>query len=97
MAVRPGIIFAYLGFDAVSTQAEEARTPNATCQSVSSDRWVICTVLYIAVSATLTGMVPYNQIDVNAPVAKAFEQVGLSRLSFWLLSVRSPVLPAFCS
>jgi APA family basic amino acid/polyamine antiporter len=43
---------------------------------------LICTVLYIAVSGVLTGMVPYNKIDLNAPVAAAFEQVGFASAQF---------------
>ncbi len=70
------IFFAYIGFDAVSTQAEEARNPQRDVPIGIMLSLVICTVLYIAVSAVLTGMVPYGQIAVNAPVADAFKQVG---------------------
>ncbi len=82
MAGAAGIIFAYLGFDAVSTQAEEAKNPRRDLPIGIIGSLVICTILYIAVSATLTGMVPYNKIDVNAPVAKAFEQVGFESAQF---------------
>jgi APA family basic amino acid/polyamine antiporter len=71
------IFFAYIGFDAVSTQAEEARNPQRDVPIAIVTSLIVCTVLYIAVSAVLTGMVPYNQIDINAPVSAAFRQVGL--------------------
>jgi len=71
------IFFAYIGFDSVSTHAEEARNPNRDVPFGIIASLVICTILYIAVSIVLTGMVPYNQIDVDAPVAEAFERVGL--------------------
>ena len=71
------IFFAYIGFDSVSTHAEEARNPNRDVPFGIIASLVICTILYIAVSIVLTGMVPYDQIDVDAPVAAAFERVGL--------------------
>jgi APA family basic amino acid/polyamine antiporter len=82
LAGAAGIIFAYLGFDAVSTQAEEAKNPKRDLPIGIIGSLFICTILYIAVSAVLTGMVPYHQIDVNAPVAKAFEQVGFESAQF---------------
>ncbi len=71
------IFFAYIGFDSVSTHAEEARNPKRDVPIGIIASLLICTVLYIAVAAVLTGMVPYNQIDVDAPVAVAFQQRGL--------------------
>ena len=82
MAGAAGIIFAYLGFDAVSTQAEEAKNPKRDLPIGIIGSLVICTVLYIAVAATLTGMVPYDKIDINAPVAIAFKQVGYESAQF---------------
>ncbi len=82
MAGAAGIIFAYLGFDAVSTQAEEAKNPKRDLPIGIIGSLLICTVLYIAVSAVLTGMVPYNKIDIDAPVARAFEQVGFESAQF---------------
>jgi basic amino acid/polyamine antiporter, APA family len=69
--------FAYIGFDSVSTHAEEAKQPNRDVPIGIVASLVICTVLYVAVVAVLTGMVPYNLLDINAPVATAFTQVGL--------------------
>ncbi|HSU82748.1 MAG TPA: amino acid permease [Thermoanaerobaculia bacterium] len=72
------IFFAYIGFDAVSTQAEEAKNPKRDVPIGIVASLIICTVLYIAVSAVLTGMVRYDQIDINAPVSGAFKTVGLT-------------------
>ncbi|HKY31754.1 MAG TPA: amino acid permease [Candidatus Polarisedimenticolia bacterium] len=69
--------FAYIGFDSVSTHAEEARRPNRDVPIGILASLLICTVLYIAVVAVLTGMVPYHQIAVGDPVADAFGKVGL--------------------
>lgn len=71
------IFFAYIGFDAVSTQAEEARNPQRDVPIGIIASLLICTVLYIAVSAVLTGMVPSQNINVSAPLSNAFMQVGL--------------------
>ena len=71
------IFFAYIGFDSVSTHAEEARRPHRDVPIGIIASLIVCTVLYIVVSAVLTGMVPYGQIDINAPVARAFADRGL--------------------
>ncbi len=71
------IFFAYIGFDSVSTHAEEARRPQKDVPIGIIASLLICTILYIAVSAVLTGMVHYDRIDINAPVANAFMQQGL--------------------
>lgn len=76
MAGAAIIFFAYLGFDAVSTSAEEAKKPEHDVPFGIIGSLLICTILYIAVAAVLTGMVPYDQIHKEAPVANAFEQVG---------------------
>ena len=71
------IFFAYIGFDSVSTHAEEAKRPNKDVPIGIVASLVICTVLYIAVVAVLTGMVKYDQIDTGAGVSEAFKKVGL--------------------
>src|SRR6188508_761541 len=71
------IFFAYIGFDSVSTHAEEAKRPNRDVPIGIIASLLVCTVLYIAVVAVLTGMVKYDQIDVNAGVSSAFAKVGL--------------------
>jgi APA family basic amino acid/polyamine antiporter len=71
------IFFAYIGFDSVSTHAEEAKNPQRDVPVGIIASLIICTILYIAVSAIITGMVRYDQIDINAPIADAFRQKGL--------------------
>jgi len=71
MAGAAGVVFAYLGFDAVSTQAEEAKNPGRDVPIGILGSLVICTLLYILMGAVLTGMVPFEHIDRNAPVASA--------------------------
>jgi APA family basic amino acid/polyamine antiporter len=76
------IFFAYIGFDSVSTHAEEAKNPRRDVPIGIITSLVLCTILYIAVSGILTGMVPYNKIDIDAPVSNAFKQVGLPWAQF---------------
>ena len=71
------IFFAYIGFDSISTHAEEAKNPRRDVPLGIMASLAICTVLYVAMAAVLTGMVPYHELDVNAPVAEAFARVGL--------------------
>jgi basic amino acid/polyamine antiporter, APA family len=71
------IFFAYIGFDSVSTHAEEAKNPQRDVPIGIMASLVICTVLYVAVVAVLTGMVPYYKIDEGAGVSSAFAEKGL--------------------
>lgn len=71
------IFFAFIGFDAVSTQSQEAVNPTKDIPFAIIMSLTICTLLYILVSLILTGMVKYDQIDTGAPVASAFELAGL--------------------
>ncbi|MDP8305434.1 MAG: amino acid permease [Candidatus Chlorobium antarcticum] len=71
------VFFAYIGFDAVSIHAEEAINPQRDIPIGLITSLIICTVLYIAVATVLTGMVPYDQLNIDAPVSNAFKQVGL--------------------
>ena len=71
------IFFAYIGFDSVSTHAEEAKRPNRDVPIAIVTSLLICTVLYVAVVVVLTGMVKYDQIDTGAGVSIAFKSVGL--------------------
>jgi APA family basic amino acid/polyamine antiporter len=73
------IFFAYIGFDSVSTHAEEAKRPQRDVPIGIIASLVICTVLYVGVVAVLTGMVPYHQIDTKAGVSDAFKHVGLAK------------------
>lgn len=72
------VFFAYIGFDAVSTQAGEAINPKKDVPFAIVASLVICTILYILVSLVLTGMVRYDQLDKAAPVASAFSENGIS-------------------
>jgi APA family basic amino acid/polyamine antiporter len=71
------IFFAYIGFDSVSTHAEEAKNPQRDVPIAIIASLLICTVLYIAVVAVLTGMVKYDQIDKDAGISSAFKHAGL--------------------
>ncbi len=71
------IFFAYIGFDAVSTAGEEAVNPQRDLPIGILASLAICTVLYIVVSGILTGVVPYQQIDLKAPVAEAMGGLGI--------------------
>src|SRR5262249_45129767 len=71
------VFFAYIGFDSVSTHAEEAKNPSRDVPIGIIVSLVLCTVLYILVSGVVTGMVHYDQISIDAPVSNAFGQVGL--------------------
>jgi APA family basic amino acid/polyamine antiporter len=70
------VFFAYIGFDSISTHAEEARRPQRDVPFAILASLILCTFLYIGVSAVITGMVPYPKIDPNAAVASAFRQLG---------------------
>src|SRR5262245_32022211 len=72
------IFFAYIGFDSVSTHAEEAKRPNRDVPIGIVASLVICTILYILVVAVLTGMVQYTRIDPDAGVSSAFKEAGLA-------------------
>jgi len=71
------IFFAYIGFDAVSTTAEEARNPARDLPFGIIMSLLICTILYIIVVAILNGMVPFYKLNVAFPVAFAMNYVGL--------------------
>src|SRR5262249_43035902 len=72
------IFFAYIGFDSISTHAEEARNPQRDLAIGIIGSLLICTVLYVAVAAVLTGMVPYPEIDEKAPLSAAFRRHEMS-------------------
>ncbi len=72
------VFFAFIGFDAVSTAAQEARNPQRDMPIGILGSLVVCTVLYIVVAAVLTGLVPYAQLDVSDPIAKGVDVIGLT-------------------
>ena len=71
------IFFAYIGFDAVSTAAQEAKNPQRDMPIGILGSLVVCTILYIAVSLVLTGLVNYKTLNVSAPVALAIDATGV--------------------
>jgi APA family basic amino acid/polyamine antiporter len=71
------IFFAYIGFDAVSTTAQEAKNPQRDLPIGIIASLLICTALYILVAAVLTGMVPWREVNIEAPIARAFLDRGL--------------------
>jgi basic amino acid/polyamine antiporter, APA family len=77
------VFFAYIGFDAVSTAAQEAKNPQRDMPIGIIGSLLICTVLYIAVSGIATGIVPYRELDVPDPIAKAADHAGLG----WMASL----------
>ena len=76
------VFFAYVGFEAVSTAAQEARNPKRDVPIGILGSLIVCTILYIAVALVLTGVVPYTMLNVPDPMAKAVDVVGLPWLSF---------------
>jgi APA family basic amino acid/polyamine antiporter len=75
------IFFAYIGFDAVSTTAQEAKNPQRDLPIGIVLSLLICTGLYILVSGVLTGMVPWRDVNIEAPIARAFMDRGLTSAS----------------
>jgi APA family basic amino acid/polyamine antiporter len=75
------VFFAYIGFDAVSTAAQEARNPQRDMPIGILGSLIICTILYIGVAAVLTGIVPYTQLDVADPIAKGVDAIGIAWFS----------------
>jgi len=76
------IFFAYIGFDSVSVHSEEAKDPARDVPKGIIWSLVICTILYILVSAVLTGMVPYQEIKIDAPVVDAFKRAGMTWMQY---------------
>lgn len=77
------VFFAYIGFDAISTTAEECRNPQRDLPRAMIYALIICTVLYVVITLVLTGMVPYKELAVGDPLAYVFTKVGVD----WLAGV----------
>ncbi|RTY75490.1 amino acid permease [Flavobacterium sp. GSP27] len=75
------VFFAYIGFDAISTTAEECKDPQRDLPKGMMWAIIICTVLYIAIALVLTGMVRYDQLNVGDPLAFVFEKLDLKWMS----------------
>jgi amino acid transporter len=70
------VFYAYIGFDAISTTAEECKNPQRDLPRGMIYSLIICTVLYILIALVLTGMVSYQYLNVTDPLAEVFERVG---------------------
>jgi amino acid transporter len=75
------VFFAYIGFDAISTTAEECKDPQRDLPKGMMWAIIICTILYIAIALVLTGMVSYNELNVGDPLAFVFEKLDLKWMS----------------
>ena len=75
------IFFAYIGFDAVSTTAQEAKNPHRDLPIGIIVTLIVCTILYLAVAGVLTGMVHWQDVNIEAPIARAFLDRGLTTAS----------------
>ena len=84
------VFFAFIGFDAISTTAEECKNPQRDLPRGMIYSLVICTVLYILISLVLTGMVNYTQLKVDDPLAFVFERLGMHKIGY-LISVSAVV------
>lgn len=76
-----GVFFAYIGFDAISTTAEECKNPRRDLPLSMFYALLITTILYVMISLVLTGMVSYNELGVSDPMAYVFTKLHLTRLS----------------
>jgi basic amino acid/polyamine antiporter, APA family len=84
------VFFAYIGFDAISTAAEETRNPQRNLPIGILGGLAICTLIYVIVGAVLTGMVPYQQLAVADPLARALQLAGFSRVG-WVVALGAAV------
>lgn len=75
------VFFAYIGFDAISTTAEECKNPQRDLPKAMFNSLVICTILYIAIALILTGMVKYDKLAVGDPLAFVFKETNLNFFS----------------
>ena len=88
-----GVFFAYIGFDAISTTAEECENPQRDLPRGMIYSLVICTVLYILIALVLTGMVNYKELRVEDPLAFVFARIGLKNISY-VISISAVIATA---
>jgi basic amino acid/polyamine antiporter, APA family len=84
------VFFAYIGFDAISTAAEETRDPQRNLPLGILGGLAICTLIYVIVGAVLTGMVPYKELAVADPLARALELAGFKTVG-WFVALGAAV------
>ncbi|WP_026898602.1 amino acid permease [Daejeonella oryzae] len=88
-----GVFFAYIGFDAISTTAEECENPRRDLPKGMIYSLIICTVLYILIALVLTGMVNYTELQVEDPLAFVFKRIGLNGISY-VISISAVIATA---
>jgi amino acid transporter len=84
------VFYAYIGFDAISTTAEECKNPQRDLPRGMIYSLVICTVLYILITLVLTGMVSYKELNVADPLAEVFERVG-QKWTAYIISISAVI------
>ncbi len=84
------VFFAYIGFDAISTAAEETRDPQRNLPIGILGGLAICTLIYVVVGFVLTGMVPYTELAVADPLARALQLAGFERVG-WIVALGAAV------
>lgn len=87
------VFFAYIGFDAISTTAEECENPQRDLPKGMIYSLLICTVLYILISLVLTGMVSFSKLAVKDPLAFVFDEIGMHKISY-VISISAVVATA---
>src|SRR5262245_62664692 len=78
------VFFAYIGFDAISTAAEETTNPQRNLPLGILGGLAICTLIYVVIGVVLTGMVPYTELAVADPLARALELAGFRTVGWFL-------------
>ena len=84
------VFYAYIGFDAISTTAEECKNPQRDLPKGMIYSLIICTVLYILIALVLTGMVNYSLLKVDDPLAFVFEKIGMHKIGY-IISISAVV------
>lgn len=84
------VFYAYIGFDAISTTAEECKDPQRDLPKGMINALVICTILYILIALVLTGMVNYSELKVDDPLAYVFDKLGLKWIGY-IISISAVV------
>src|SRR5262245_4381839 len=84
------VFFAYIGFDAISTAAEETKNPQRNLPLGILGGLAICTIIYVIVGAVLTGMVPYKELAVADPLARALQLAGFTTVG-WIVALGAAV------
>jgi basic amino acid/polyamine antiporter, APA family len=84
------VFFAYIGFDAISTAAEETRNPQRNLPLGILGGLAVCTIIYVIVGIVLTGLVPYQELAVADPLARALEIAGFTRVG-WVVALGAAI------